>query len=44
MLDRFHFRKIDEAGLSPEQWRIVNEFICHNFGNLVGAATLTLGC
>ncbi len=34
---------IEDAGLTEEQWRAVIGFCSHNFGNLVGCATLALG-
>lgn len=42
MLDKFHMCKLDEADLTPEQWRTVFEFIMHNFGNLANDAVLAL--
>jgi len=42
LLERFHLQGIDKANLTPEQWRAVFDFACHNFGNLFSGATLAL--
>ena len=42
VLEALHLRGIDRAEFTAEQWTIIYEFVTHNFGNLVGGATLAL--